>query len=112
MHLFVIVLFVLATAANADWWHFYAWDGLSCGDVPQNAKLFSTTDGIGDDICIDFGGDQKAYSYAAGFGSGSVEIRGYLHPHCTGPNKTLANYTCTNPEVHIPYIRSWQVNHT
>ncbi|KAJ5761680.1 hypothetical protein N7533_003719 [Penicillium manginii] len=109
-----VVLFLLATLAAADlaWWSFDAWDGLSCGNAPQNGQVFFTTQGMGDQLCIDFGTGQMAYSYASSYSEENVEVRGYLHEHCEGSSKVLQNNTCTNPDIEIPYIRSWSIYST
>lgn len=109
MRLAVISLLAMATVATADWWYFDAWDGLSCGDAPQNGQVFLSTEGTGEHVCISFEEGQRAYSYAAGYISDDTEARGFLHEHCEGPSKTMHNNSCTNPSVEIPYIRSWKI---
>ncbi|KAF7712061.1 Uncharacterized protein PECH_005079 [Penicillium ucsense] len=98
----------LATSPT-DWWYFDAWDGLSCGDMPQNGHLFFTADGSGSEICISLNSGQRAYSYAASFGRDETVVHGFLNEHCEGPSKVLMNNTCTNPDVEIPFARSWRV---
>ncbi|KAJ5097029.1 hypothetical protein N7456_007750 [Penicillium angulare] len=110
MHLPIVPFISLVTAAAAaDWWYFDAWDGVGCGDLPQNGEIFSATEGVGSQVCISFSDGTKAYSYAGSHGEDQTEIWGYLDEHCTGPSKPLLNNTCTNPEISIPYIRSWKV---
>lgn len=109
MRIAVISLLAIATVAAADWWYFDAWDGLSCGDAPQNGQVFLSTEGTGEHICISFEDGQRAYSYAAGFVNEETEAWGFLYEHCEGPSKSLHNNTCTNPDVDIPYIRSWKI---
>lgn len=109
MRLLAVSLLTFVTAAAADWWYFDAWDGLSCGDFPQKGELFSSTEGEVSPVCINFEDGKKAYSYAGAHGDDSTEIRGYLYEHCTGPSRVLENNTCTNPEISMPYIRSWEV---
>lgn len=98
-----------AVASSGQWW-FDAWDSLSCGDVPQNGVIFFTTEGSGEKLCVNFENNQRAYSYAAGFASDQMVVRGFLHEHCEGPNRTLVPTQCTNPQIEVPYIRSWQID--
>ncbi|KAJ5668089.1 uncharacterized protein N7477_006659 [Penicillium maclennaniae] len=76
MHLAVISLLAMATVATADWWYFDAWDGLSCGDAPQNGQVFLSIEGTGEHVCISFEEGQRAYSYAAGYLSEGTEAWG------------------------------------
>jgi hypothetical protein len=105
----IIASAVSVAAGNPAWWAFDAWDGLSCGDAPQNGQLFFTTEGTGEGTCITFDEGQRAYSYAASFGGDDVEAWGFLHEHCEGPKKPLLNNTCMNPDIPIPYIRSLKI---
>lgn len=109
MHLAVVSILAMTTLVVADHWYFDAWDGLSCGDAPQNGKVFLSTEGSGEHVCISFEDGQRAYSYAAGYNSENTEAWGFLHEHCEGPSKVLQNNTCMNPDVEIPYIRSWKI---
>lgn len=109
MHFAVLSLLATVATASSGWWFFDAWDGLSCGDAPQNGQVFFTTEGNGDQFCVNFGDSQRAYSYASTYLDEDVEVRGYLHEHCEGPSKVLQNNTCTNPDIEIPYIRSWRI---
>jgi hypothetical protein len=113
MHYFLISLlaplFALLASASSDWWYFDAWDGLSCGDSPQNSELLITTEGMGNQICISLDESQRAYSYSSAFGEEETEVRGFLYEHCAGPSKVLVNNTCMNPDADMPYIRSWKV---
>lgn len=110
----LIVLSALATVAvavtNSNWWIFDAWDGLSCGDSPQNAELLFDIQGLGNQFCINFDKGQRAYSYAASFSDDEVEVEGYLQEHCEGQGRALFNNSCMNPDIEIPYIRSWRIN--
>lgn len=110
MQIALISLLALATTVAADFWYFDAWDGLSCGDAPQNGQVFFSTEGFGEQSCISFEESQRAYSYAAGSVSEDTKALGYLYEHCEGPAKTLLNNTCMNPDVDIPYIRSITIN--
>ena len=113
MHLlsaFSLLTFFTSTTASSDWWYFDAWDGLSCGDAPQNGQLLLTTEGTGNQICISLDEGQKAYSYASAFGRDETQVFGFFYEHCVGPSKVLVNNTCTNPSVDIPFIRSWRVS--
>lgn len=110
MRFFGVALAVFASAASAEQWWFDAWDGLSCGDAPQNGVVFSTTEGSGEKLCVTFEHGQRAYSYASGFPTDEIQVRGFLHEHCEGPNRTVVPNTCTNPQIEIPYIRSWQID--
>ncbi|CAI7655800.1 unnamed protein product [Penicillium bialowiezense] len=111
----IAVLSALAIVAVADpsWWYFDAWDGLSCGDMPQDGKIFfsteGTTDYLDDQACVNLDDDQRAYSYAATFTENDVHLKGFLHEDCKGPGKALRNNTCTNPSIKVPYIRSWRI---
>ncbi|KAF3401896.1 hypothetical protein F1880_009750 [Penicillium rolfsii] len=111
MHILLPSLFAFLASASSssDWWYFDAWDGLSCGDAPQNGELLMTTEGTGNQICISLNEDQRAYSYASAYGLEETEVRGFLYEHCSGPSKILMNNTCTNPDVEVPYIRSWKI---
>ncbi|KAJ5886239.1 uncharacterized protein N7473_008913 [Penicillium subrubescens] len=109
MHILLQSLFALLASASSDWWYFDAWDGLSCGDAPQNGELLITTEGTGNQICISLDESQRAYSYASAFGQDETEVRGFLYEHCAGPSKILVNDTCTNPDEDMPYIRSWKI---
>jgi hypothetical protein len=109
MHILLPSLFALLTSASSDWWYFDAWDGLSCGDAPQNSELLITTEGTGNQICISLDETQRAYSYASAFGQDETEVRGFLYEHCAGASKILVNNTCTNPDEDMPYIRSWKI---
>lgn len=109
MHFTVITLLAAVTAADPGWWLFDAWDGLSCGVAPQNGQVFFSIEGQGNQFCINFDHGLRAYSYAATFFSEDTKIRGYLHEHCEGPSKDILNDTCTNPDIEIPYIRSWNI---
>lgn len=110
MHLLFVPLFALLASASSDWWYFDAWDGLSCGDAPQNGELVITTEGSGNQVCISLDESQKAYSYSSAFGLDETEVRGFFYEHCAGPSKVLVNDTCTNPDANLPYIRSWKVS--
>jgi len=109
MRLTVLSLLSALAAADSGWWFFDAWDGLSCGDAPQNGQVFFSTQGNGEQFCINFDNSQRAYSYAATYSDQDVEVRGYLNEHCEGPSKRLLNNTCTNPDIDITYIRSWRI---
>ncbi|EPS26479.1 hypothetical protein POX_g09225 [Penicillium oxalicum] len=113
LHLSILPLITLISSTLAtnpvDWWYFDAWDGLSCGDLPQNGQLFFTADGTGSEICINLNEGQRAYSYAASFGKDDTVVQGFLNEHCEGPSKVLLNNTCTNPDVEIPYAKSWKI---
>ena len=95
--------------ASSDWWYFYAWDSLSCGDEPQNGQLLTATEGTGNQTCISLDKGQKAYSYASEIGQDETRVCGYLYEQCEGPSEVLTNSTCTNPSVDVPFIRSWKV---
>ncbi|KAJ5747330.1 uncharacterized protein N7511_009026 [Penicillium nucicola] len=112
MRLAGVSLFVTVATATSSWWVFDAWDGLSCGDAPQNGQIFFTSEGHGEMTCISFDEAQRAYSYAASFGEDDVEIWGFLHEHCEGPRKAFLNNTCMNPDIVVPYIRSWKIYNT
>ena len=112
MRLAVMSLLSALAAADPGWWFFDAWDGLSCGDAPQNGQVFFSTQGNGEQFCVNFDNSQRAYSYAATYSDYDVEVRGYLNEHCEGPSKPLINNTCTNPSIEIPYIRSWRIFNT
>ncbi|KAJ5082186.1 hypothetical protein N7532_011229 [Penicillium argentinense] len=93
MRLAVLSLLTSVAVADPGWWFFDAWDGLSCGDAPQNGQIFLTTEGLGDSFCMSFDNGQRAYSYAASYFSEDIEARGYLHEHCEGPSKIIHNNT-------------------
>ena len=109
MHLPVISLLAMATVVAAEWWYFDAWDGLSCGDAPQNGQIFLSTEGIDEHDCISFEDGQRAYSYAAGSDNEEIEAWGFLYEDCEGPSKVLYNNICMNPDIEIPYIRSVRI---
>jgi hypothetical protein len=71
--------------------------------------LLLTKEGIDEMTCYNFDEGQKAYSYATEFGDDDLEGWGYLQEHCEGPRKALKNHTCMNPDMDIPYIRSWKI---
>ncbi|KAJ5332864.1 uncharacterized protein N7506_006647 [Penicillium brevicompactum] len=113
MRLAVLSALAIVAVADPSWWYFDAWDGLSCGAMPQNGQIFFSTEGTTEDFedeaCVNLDEDQRAYSYAATFTENDVQLKGFLREDCEGPGKALWNNTCMNPSIKVPYIRSWRI---
>lgn len=106
MQLFLYLTF--ATSALAIW-SVSGWDGLGCGDVPQNAKqiVWEEKDEIIEG-CATLDPGPKAFSMLLETDIDQLEVWGYTLPGCRGARKRVETL-CTNPDISFPYFASYEL---
>ncbi|KAJ5591837.1 uncharacterized protein N7459_002206 [Penicillium hispanicum] len=103
----VFFLFAFAIAGSSAW-VFTAWNGVGCGEGPQNAEVIQALEGEGNQPCINLDGDDKAFSFSGQADEGTV-IWAYHYPDCTGQRRKVVQDQCQTPLARLPCIRSWKI---
>lgn len=103
---FILSIFAI-TLSSA--WVFTAWNGVGCGEVPQNAEILQSIEGEGTRKCTNFDGDDKSFSFWGQLDEDEdAVIWAYHQPDCTGRRRRVRD-ECQNPLTRFPCIRSWEV---